>query len=67
MNPQDSVVRPASLSAFFLALGLVEFAAGDAWNLHLEATGAGFFRLVSPAEEVRALALTHFLCVHAPG
>ena len=37
-------VRSVSLPTFYIA-------AGDAWNLHLEATGVGFFaRLVSPAE-----------------
>ena len=31
----DSGVRPASQTSFFLALGLVEFAAGVAWNFGL--------------------------------
>ena len=48
------------MSAFFLALGLLDFAVGEAWNLHREATGVFFFRLVGPAEGVSALALTHF-------
>ena len=42
-NPQDLAVRSAYLPTFFLALGLVEFAAGDAWNLHPEGTGVGLF------------------------
>ena len=44
-------MRSAKLPTFFFALGLVDFAAGDAWNLHPGATGVAlFFRLVSPAE-----------------
>ena len=34
-------MRWACLATFFLALGLVEFAAGDAWNLLPWATGVG--------------------------
>ena len=55
-NPLDKEVRSACLSTFFLALGLVHFAAGEAWNLHPERTGVGFFRLASPAEGNSALA-----------
>ena len=55
-------VRPACLAIFFLDLGLGEgFALRDAWNLSSEGKGVGsFVRLVSPAEGVSALALTHF-------
>ena len=34
LDPQDSGVRPACQTSLFVALRLVEFAAGDAWNLH---------------------------------
>ena len=60
-NPQESGVKSACLPTFFLALGLVEIAAGDAWNLHREAASFGFSRLVSPAEGVSALALARGL------
>ena len=55
-------MRPACLAIFFLDLELGEgFALGDAWNLSSEGKGVGsFVRLVSPAEGVSALALTHF-------
>ena len=55
-------VRPACLAIFFLELEWGEaFAPGDAWNLPSEGRGVGsFVRLVSPAEGVSALALTHF-------
>ena len=45
------------------------FALGDAWNLSSEGKGVGsFVRLVSPAEGVSALALTHFnSCMRAFG
>ena len=45
------------------------FALGDAWNLPSEGKGVGsFVRLVSPAEGVSALALTHFnSCMRALG
>ena len=46
----------ASLAIFFLALGLVDFAAGDAWNLIAQAQ-AKWFQQVSPAEGTCALAL----------
>ena len=42
-NPQDSGVTSANLPIFFLALGLVDLAAGGAWNLHPEATGVVVF------------------------
>ena len=42
------------------------FALGDAWNLPSEGKGVGsFVRLVSPADGVSALALTHFNKLHA--
>ena len=53
-------VRWACLAIFFLALGLGEVCAGDAWNLSSEGTGAEVFRLVSPAEGAGALALALF-------
>ena len=55
-------MRPACLAIFFLELELGEvLALGDAWNLPSEGKGVGsFVRLVSPAEGVIALALTHF-------
>ena len=55
-------MRPACLAIFFLDLELGEgFALRDAWNLSSEGKGVGsFVRLVSPAEGVSALALTHF-------
>ena len=55
-------VRPACLAIFFLELEWSEvLAPGDAWNLSSEGKGVGsFVRLVSPAEGVSALALTHF-------
>ena len=34
-------MRRASLAIFFLALGLGDFALGNAWNLLPEATGVG--------------------------
>ena len=45
------------------------FALGDAWNLSSEGKGVGsFVWLVSPAEGVSALALTHFnSCMRALG
>ena len=54
-------MRPACLAIFFLELEWGElFAAGDAWNLPSEGKGVGsFVQLVSPAEGVSALALTH--------
>ena len=61
LPPKERGERWACLAIFFLALGLGDFAPGDAWNLPSEGTGVGFFcRLVSPAEGVSALALTHF-------
>ena len=55
-------MRLTCLAIFFLDLELGEvFAPGDAWNLPSEGKGVGsFVRLVSPAEGVSALALTHF-------
>ena len=44
----------------FLALGFGEVCTGDAWNLPLEGTGVVGYRLVSPAEGLRALALVNF-------
>ena len=60
-------MRPACLAIFFLELELGEvFAPGDARNLPSEGKGVGSFdRLVSPAEGVSALALTHFNLMHA--
>ena len=59
--PLEWGVRPACLAIFFLDLELGEgFALRDAWNLSSEGKGVGsFVRLVSPAEGVSALALTH--------
>ena len=54
-------MRSVNLAIFFLELELGEaFALGDAWNLLPEGKGRRAFRLVSPAEGVSALALTHF-------
>ena len=36
-------VRWAGLAIFFLALGLGEVCAGDAWNMPSEGTDVGFF------------------------
>ena len=60
-------MRLACLAIFFLELEWGEvFAPGDAWNLPSEGKGVGsFVRLVSPAEGVSALALTHFNLLHA--
>ena len=62
LPPKEWGVRPACLAIFFLDLELGEvLALGDAWNLSSEGKGVGsFVRLVSPAEGVSALALTHF-------
>ena len=62
LPPKEWGVRLACLAIFFLDLELGEvFAPGDAWNLLSEGKGVGSFgRLVSPAEGVSALALTHF-------
>ena len=62
LPPMEWGVRPACLVIFFLDLELGEgFALRDAWNLSSEGKGVGsFVRLVSPAEGVGALALTHF-------
>ena len=57
LPPKEWGVRRASLAIFFLALGLGDFALGDAWNLLPEATGVGGFRLDSPAEEASTLVL----------
>ena len=43
LPPKEWEVRPACLAIFFLDLGLDDFAPGDAWNLHSEATGVGGF------------------------
>ena len=53
-------MRPACLAIFFLDLGLGDFALGDAWKPALGGYRRRGFRLVSPAEGVSALALTHF-------
>ena len=60
-------MRPACLVIFFLDLELGEvFAPGNAWNLLSEGKGRRVFdQLVSPAEGVSALALTHFKLTHA--
>ena len=55
LTPRELGERWASLATFFLALGLVDFAAGDAWNLIAQAQAWGF-RLVSPAEGTSARA-----------
>ena len=61
-NPQGSGARSVvSLPTFLLVLGLVDFAAGEAWNLRPEATGVVFSQLVSPAEGARALPLARRL------
>ena len=67
LPPKEWEVRPACLAFFFLDLELGEvFAPGDAWNLLSEGKDVGsFVRLVSPAEGVSALALTHFNLMHA--
>ena len=43
LPPKECGVRWAYLAIFFLALGLGDFAPGDAWNLPSEATGVGVF------------------------
>ena len=56
-------MRPACHAIFFLEL---EWGEVFAWNLPSEGKGVGsFVRLVSPAEGVSALALTHFNWLHA--
>ena len=60
LPPKERGVRWACLTIFFIALGLVIFCMGDAWNLPSEGTGVGGFRLVSPAEGTSALALVRF-------
>ena len=54
MTPPKRVMRWSSLPTFFLALGLVDFAARNAGNPHLEGT------LISPDEGASALALALF-------
>ena len=62
LPPKERGVMWACLAIFFLDLELGDiFALGDAWNLPSEGTGVGFFRLVSPAEGVSALALTRLI------
>ena len=56
--------RWARLATFFLALGLVEFCSGNAWNLPWEGIRVGVFWLVSPSEGTSALALIRFSKVH---
>ena len=41
LPPLERGERWACLAIFFLALGLGDFALGDAWNLLSEATGVG--------------------------
>ena len=58
--------RWAYLAIFFLALGLGDFAFGNAWNLLPEATGVVGFRLDSPAEEASTLVLAFLIsCMRA--
>ena len=60
--------RWACLAIFFLALGLGDFALGDAWNLHSEATGVVGYRLDSPAEGTGAMATVRLIsCTRALG
>ena len=58
--------RWACLAIFFLALGLGDFALGNAWNLLPEATGVVGYRLDSPAEEASTLVLAFLIsCMRA--
>ena len=60
LPPKEREVRWACLAIFFLALGLGDFCT---WGRLEPAFGGNRrreFRLVSPAEGVSALALTHF-------
>ena len=43
LPPKERGVRWACLAIFFLALGLGDFAPGDAWNVPSEGTGVGVF------------------------
>ena len=67
LTPLELEERWACLATFFLALGLVEIAAGApgtcSWRVQAEWVPAGL-RLVSPAEGTSALALFHFQQLH---
>ena len=60
-------MRPACLAIFFLDLGLGDFCTQERLEpVFRRDKGVGSFdRLVSPAEGVSALALTHFNLMHA--
>ena len=60
LPPKEKGERWAYLAIFFLALGLGDFALGNAWNLLPEATGVVGYRLDSPAEEASTLVLAFF-------
>ena len=60
LPPKEWGVRWASLTTFFLALGLGEVCTGDACNLPFWGTGVGVLRLDSPAEGTGALAPVRF-------
>ena len=68
LPPKERGERWACLAIFFLALGLGDFAPGDAWNLHPEATGVVGCWLDSPAEGTGALAPVRLIsCTRALG
>ena len=50
----------AGLATFFLAVGLVELAAGDAWNLLSQAQAEFLCQVDSPAEGTGVRTLVHF-------
>ena len=60
LPPKERGERWACLAIFFLALGLGDFALGNAWNLHSEATGVVGYQLDSPAEGTGAMAPVRF-------
>ena len=64
LTPLEQGERWASLSIFFLDLGLGEVCAGNAWNLLSEGTGVVGCRRVRPAEGTVALSPVQFNLLH---
>ena len=69
LPPKERGERWACLAIFFPRLGLGDFAPGDAWNLHSEATGVVGCRLDSPSRRDRRNGACSVLisCTRAPG